>query len=182
MKSVNDKKGTTMTLRMTAALLGFAFLIAAPAFAHGPEIAHDPKHQPNPKMSVEPGGHGEALGRPGDPKAATRTVEVTMNDEMRFLPDRVTVKKGETVRFVVANKGATKHEMVLGTADELAKHAELMLKFPNMEHDDPNAVAVEPGKTGTLVWRFENAGTFEFACLVPGHFEAGMKGTLTVRK
>ena len=69
---------------------------------------------------------------------------------------------------------------MLGTADELAKHAEMMRKFPNMEHDDPNAVAVEPGKTGTLVWRFENAGTFGFACLIPGHFEAGMKGTLTV--
>lgn len=171
-----------MIFRTTATCAGFIFLIAGSAFAHGPEVAHGPKHQPDPKMSVEPGGHGEALGRPGDPKAATRTIEVTMNDEMRFIPDRVTVAKGETVRFVVANKGATKHEMVLGTADELAKHAELMRKFPNMEHDDPNAVAVEPGKTGALVWRFDNAGTFEFACLVPGHFEAGMKGSLTVAK
>lgn len=162
-------------IRVTMTLLCGAFLLA------GEATAHEPKHQ-RPAMPA-PGhstGHGEALGRAGDPKAATRTIEVTMNDEMRFLPDRVTVKKGETVRFVVANKGATKHELVLGTADEIAKHAELMRKFPNMEHDDPNAVAVEPGKTGTLVWRFETAGTFEFACLIPGHFEAGMKGTLTV--
>lgn len=173
---MNDNKGTIMTLRMTAALLGLAFLIAGPAFAHGP------MHQPHPKMSVEPGGHGEALGRPGDPNAAMRTVAVTMNDEMRFVPDWVTVAKGETVRFIVSNKGATKHELVLGTADEIAKHAELMRKFPDMEHDDPNAVAVMPGMTGTLVWRFENAGTFGFACLIPGHFEAGMKGTLTVEK
>ena len=153
-------------IRTTMALLCVSFLIA------GEATAHEPKHQrPTMPMSGHSSGHGEALGRPGDAKAATRTVEVTMNDEMRFLPDRVTVKQGETVRFVVANKGATKHELVLGTADELAKHAEMMRKFPNMEHDDPNAVAVEPGKTGTLVWRFENAGTFGFA---------GMKGTLTV--
>ena len=164
-------------IRTTTALLGIALLFA------GEATAHEPKHQhPAAPASSHSTGHGEALGRPGDPKATTRTIQVTMNDEMRFLPDRVTVKKGETVRFVVANKGATKHELVLGTADELAKHAELMRKFPNMEHDDPNAVAVEPGKTGTLVWRFDNAGTFEFACLVPGHFEAGMKGSLTVAK
>lgn len=164
-------------IRTTTALLGIALLLAGEATAHEPKRQH--QAMPTSGHSTD---HGEALGRPGDPKAATRTIEVAMNDEMRFLPDRVAVKKGETVRFVVANKGATKHELVLGTADELAKHAELMRKFPNMEHDDPNAVAVEPGKTGTLVWRFDNTGTFEFACLVPGHFEAGMKGTLTVGK
>ena len=164
-------------IRTTTALLGIALLLAGEATAHEPKRPH----QAMP-ASGHSTGHGEALGRPGDPKAATRTVEVIMNDEMRFLPDRVAVKKGETVRFVVANKGAIKHEMVLGTADELAKHAELMRKFPDMEHDDPNAVTVDPGKTGILVWRFDNAGTFEFACLHPGHFEAGMKGTLTVEK
>lgn len=164
-------------IRTTTALLGIVFLLT------GEATAHEPKPQrPAAPAAGHSTDHGEALGRPGDPKAATRTIEVAMNDEMRFLPDRVAVKKGETVRFVVANKGATKHELVLGTADELAKHAELMRKFPNMEHDDPNAVAVEPGKTGTLVWRFDNAGTFEFACLIPGHFEAGMKGSLTVSK
>lgn len=74
-----------------------------------------------------------------------------------------------------------KHEMVLGTLDELQKHAALMRKFPEMEHDDPNAVSIEPGQTGELVWRFTKTGDFDFACLVPGHFEAGMRGKIVVR-
>ena len=72
--------------------------------------------------------------------------------------------------------------MVLGTSAELKQHAALMRKFPQMRHSDPNAISVEPGKTGELIWQFTKAGTFGFACLVPGHFEAGMKGTIVVKR
>jgi uncharacterized cupredoxin-like copper-binding protein len=92
------------------------------------------------------------------------------------------VKRGETIRFVARNTGKEKHEMVLGTIEELKKHAELMRKFPEMEHADPNQVTVDPGKTGELVWQFTKAGTFDFACLVPGHFEAGMFGKVRVNR
>jgi len=105
-----------------------------------------------------------------------------MNDTMRFSPERITIKRGETVRFVVRNQGNAKHEMVLGTLAELKEHAALMRKFPNMEHEDPNAISVEPGKTGEFAWTFSKAGSFDFACLVPGHFEAGMKGRIIVKK
>ncbi|MCM0018578.1 MAG: cupredoxin family protein [Tagaea sp.] len=130
------------------------------------------------------GGHGKsALGEPGDPKRVTRTVEVRMNDQMRFLPDRVSVRPGETIRFVVKNIGELPHEMMLGTEQELVEHAKVMQENPGMEHDDePNAVTVQPGKTGEIVWRFTSAGTFKFGCLKPGHFEAGMVGTLSVRR
>ena len=104
-----------------------------------------------------------------------------MTDAMRFTPASITVKKGETVRFVVKNSGKLKHEMVLGTANELREHAELMKKFPEMEHEEPNQVVLDPGKEGELVWQFTKSGTFDFACLQPGHFDAGMRGKIAVR-
>ena len=135
-----------------------------------------------PPRGQEAKGHGAEIGKSGDPKKVSRTIEVAMGDDMRFKPASIEVKRGETIRFVVKNSGALEHEMVLGTRKELKEHAEMMRKHPEMEHDDPNAVSVEPGKTGTLIWQFTKTGTFDFACLVPGHFEAGMVGKIIVRR
>jgi uncharacterized cupredoxin-like copper-binding protein len=121
------------------------------------------------------------FGIAGNRSKATRVVGIDMMDQMRFIPSTVTLKRGETVRFVVANNGGTLHEMVLGTQAELAEHAALMKKFPEMEHDAPSMVHVKPGAKGEIVWRFNRAGTFQFACLIPGHFDAGMVGTITVK-
>jgi uncharacterized cupredoxin-like copper-binding protein len=129
------------------------------------------------------GGHQDEwakIGRPGDPKKAVRTVEIGAYDTMRFNHAHFTVKRGETVRIVLRNVGQLPHEMVLGDEKSLREHAELMRKFPEMEHADPNQVSVAPGKTGELVWQFTKAGTVPFACLHPGHYEAGMKGSITV--
>ena len=125
-------------------------------------------------------GHASALGKPGDPKKVSRTVDITMSDAMRFSPASVSVKRNETIRFVLKNGGKLKHEMVLGTIRELKAHAALMLKFPGMEHVDPNQASVEAGQTGELVWQFTKAGTFDFACLQAGHYEAGMRGKVVV--
>ena len=127
-------------------------------------------------------GHASALGEPGNAAKITRTVDIVMSDAMRYTPSSIKVKRGETIRFRVKNTGQTKHEMVLGSLAELKEHAKTMIKFPEMEHDDPNAISVEPGKTGELVWRFTKAGKFDFACLVPGHFDAGMRGKIAVRR
>jgi uncharacterized cupredoxin-like copper-binding protein len=143
--------------------------------------AHDDK-KPVKKEERQADGHAAALGKPGDPGKVTRSVEVEMNDTMRFRPDSIRVKRGETIRFLVRNAGKVKHEMVLGTIKELKEHAELMRKFPEMEHADPNQVGVDPGMTGELVWQFTRDGTFDFACLVPGHFEAGMVGKVRVSR
>ena len=142
-------------------------------------LAHGDKHQGKQEDPADV-GHEGALGRPGDPGKVTRNVEVEMNDAMRFNPENISVKRGETIRFIVRNTGKLKHEMVLGTIEELKQHAELMRKFPEMEHADPNQTSVEPGKTGELIWQFTNAGTFDFACLEPGHYEAGMVGKVQV--
>ena len=123
---------------------------------------------------------GSSLGKPGDPKKVTRTIEVAMGDTMRFSPAKIAVRSGETIRFVVKNDGKLKHEMVLGTVKELKEHAALMQKFPEMEHADPNQVTVDPGKTGEMIWQFSRTGKVDFACLQPGHYEAGMAGKVTV--
>ncbi len=123
----------------------------------------------------------KAYGKPGDRVKASRKVEIAMSDAMRFTPASITARKGETIRFVVNNSGKLKHEMVLGSIRELKEHAALMLKSPEMEHADPNQISVDPGKTGELIWQFTNAGTFDFACLQPGHFEAGMRGKIAVK-
>ncbi|HJV63658.1 MAG TPA: cupredoxin family protein, partial [Albitalea sp.] len=115
------------------------------------------------------------------PAKVTRTVKIAMNDAMRFTPADIVIKRGQTVRFIVHNDGKVLHEMVLGTPKELEEHAALMKKFPEMEHSDPNMTHVKPGASGQIVWQFTKAGEFEFGCLQPGHFEAGMTGKVVVK-
>jgi uncharacterized cupredoxin-like copper-binding protein len=127
------------------------------------------------------GTHGDnTIGEPGRATQATRSVDVDMTDSMRFTPADLSVRQGETVRFVVKNSGSVKHELVLGTPEQLKAHYALMMKLPGMEHADGNMVSVAPGKTGELVWRFTKAGRIDFACLQPGHYDAGMKGLVNV--
>ena len=133
-------------------------------------------------------GHGHAAeaayGKPGDPKKPARIVPITMKEadgKMMYFPDKIEVRRGEQVRFKLANSGELEHEFVLATIEENAKHKIEMQKNPDMEHDDPNARRLAASKNGEIVWQFTKAGTFEFACLIPGHYEAGMKGTVVVK-
>jgi uncharacterized cupredoxin-like copper-binding protein len=129
--------------------------------------------------------HGNfSAGEPGNPKKPARVVMITMREEpgkMMFIPNRVEVKKGEQIRFMLKNSGALEHEFMLATAEENAKHAEQMKKFPDMEHDDPNGKRLKPNATAEIVWKFSKAGEFQFGCLIPGHPEAGMLGTVIVK-
>jgi len=156
--------------------LMLAALSAAPAWAHGE--AHGKKSGKPAALNPEE----KAFGKQGDPKRIDRTVHVDMSDKMRFTPAALTVKQGETIRFIVKNSGKVMHEFVLGTIAELKEHAELMKKFPDMEHDEPYMAHVSPGKTETIVWQFTRAGEFHFGCLLPGHFEAGMVGKVNVTR
>ena len=124
---------------------------------------------------------GLAHAHGDDGHAAPRQFDPAQVETMRFDPASLTVRKGETVRFVVANHGAVLHEMVLGTREALKEHAAMMQKHPGMEHDEPSIAHVKPGGTGEIVWQFTQAGEFQFACLVPGHFEAGMIGKVVVK-
>ncbi len=127
-----------------------------------------------------------AAGEPGDPKKpVVRTIEVTMHEtddaKMLFNPDRVEIKRGEQVQFVLRNIGQVDHEFMLDSVANNAKHKIQMEKNPDMEHDDPNGKRLAPATSNEIVWRFTKAGTFEFACLIPGHYESGMKGTVVVK-
>ena len=153
-------------------LMSLMLLSAAPALAHGDETHN--KAAMRMKMEQKEWGIG------GNAKAVQRTIEVKMADDMRFTPGRIEVKEGETVRFRLSNTGKVLHEMVLGTAPVLAEHAALMKRFPNMEHDEPYMAHVPAGKTGEIVWTFNRSGEFDFACLIAGHFEAGMVGKIVV--
>lgn len=127
------------------------------------------------------GGHDEStIGKLGVAAKINRTVTIDMSDAMRFTPANLNVRQGETIRFIVQNSGNLKHEFVLGIEKDLKAHYEAMKKYPEMEHADNNMVTVAPGKTGEVIWQFTKAGKVAFACLHPGHYEAGMKGLVTV--
>ncbi|MDQ0513186.1 cupredoxin domain-containing protein [Ancylobacter amanitiformis] len=150
-------------------LIGAALL--SPAFA-------------NPGHETGAGHEESAYGEPGDPKKSARVIQITMRDadgKMEFVPSRLEIRKGEQVKFVVRNNGELDHEIVLGTLQENLKHAVEMAKNPDMEHDDPNAKRLAPKKTGDIVWKFSKAGEFDFSCLIPGHRESGMHGTIIVK-
>lgn len=167
--SMNTARASALATIIVA--LGLA-LAGADAIAHG-----DESHKPKDAQVVT---EQQDWGIAGGAKAARRTLRVTMTDNMRFTPDRLEVRQGETVRIVLANEGKMLHEFVLGTKKELDGHAELMAKFPNMQHDEPYMAHVPPGETGEIVWTFNRAGEFAFACLINGHYRAGMIGSVNV--
>jgi len=181
MKAMNMRTSTVVepTRRQTLAQLlapaaALAALWALPLStvrAHS-EKAHA-KKAPVRKEQLDWGIAGEA-------KDAKRSIAVGMADTMRFTPERIELRLGETVKFIVRNSGKQMHEFVIGTRAENARHAQMMIKFPNMEHDEPYMAHVPPGKTGEIVWTFNREGEFEFACLIAGHYQAGMVGTIKV--
>ena len=148
-------------------------------FAGLPAAAHEQTHHDSKKASVAK-KEQKKWGVAGEAQAARRVIEIKMTDNMRFSPDTVEVRRGDTVKFVLKNTGKLMHEMVIGTRKALHEHAELMLKFPGMEHEESYMAHVAPGKSGEIVWTFNRAGEFMFACLIAGHYQAGMIGTIKV--
>ena len=156
----------TMQFRAVCALVAGA----SATFAHG-----NISHTSAPIIKEQ-----KAWGIAGDAKNAQRTITLNMTDDMRFAPSHFSVKKGETLNLRVVNKGQVMHEMVLGTQASLDEHAQMMLKYPGMEHAEPYMAHVAPGQSENLVWSFNRAGNFDFACLIAGHYQAGMTGRFTV--
>lgn len=155
-----------------------AGMLAAPGLgrAHGEASAGAPaQHRAANLDPLE-----TSFGRTGNPVEVARTIEVRGNDEMRYRPSVITVRRNETVRLLVRNTGKLDHELVLGTLAQLQEHAELMRKHPGMEHDEPFMAHVAPGGSAEVIWKFTRPGEFHFGCLVPGHFEAGMAGLIRV--
>jgi putative spermidine/putrescine transport system substrate-binding protein len=134
------------------------------------------------KMRVSRGPvNASRIGQPGDPSQVSRTITMTMSDAMRFTPDRIEARKGETIRFVLRNEGRLRHEIVLGEPEALHRHAAMMQMMPDMQHSGPNMTSLAPGERGELIWKFTRTGSVTFACLQSGHLEAGMRGAVAVQ-
>jgi len=157
-----------------------AIAVAAGNHAGGHSMDGQRMMQGHDMPGMQKDAHASMAGQPGDPAKVSRTIEVVMDDSMRFTPGKISVKAGETVRFFIKNVGKIPHEMVIGTMDELKEHAEMMRKMPGMQHAEPNMITLKPGQRGGIVWQFDKPGTVDFACLVPGHMEAGMVGKVVV--
>lgn len=157
---------------LSAVFLAMGLIVAEAALAHG-EAAH--------ARSAATSREQLPWGIAGDLSRVDRTLVIRATDAMRFHPDRIEVRLNETIRFVIRNEGRLMHEMVIGTQTVLNEHAALMRKFPDMAHDEPYMAHVAPGESGEIVWHFNRAGEFAYACLIPGHYEAGMVGRIRVR-
>ncbi len=162
-----------LRVTLVAALLGSA---STAALAHTKKSGEDSHADADAELVKEQ----KAWGIAAEESEATRTVEVAMKDSMEFVPASIRVEEGETVKFVVTNEGQLNHEFVLGTKDSNDEHAEMMMKFPGMEHDEPYMAHVDSGNSSELVWTFNRSGDFAFACLIAGHYQAGMVGDLEV--
>lgn len=158
----------TMVAILASVIVATGVALAAPGV---------PGHTHGPSNQTE-------YGEPGDPNKPSRTIVVQMQEaggKMIFIPDVFQIRRGEQIRFVLRNVGAIEHEFVLGTKDEIDVHAEQMKKNPDMEHDDPQSKRLKAKENGEILWRFTKSGEFEFACLIPGHREAGMQGKIYVK-
>lgn len=161
-----------MKLAAMALATALSMVAATAALAHGDE--HEAKKDEPVRKEQKPWGIA------GDAASVNRTVFVKMADTMRFSPDSIKIVQGDTVRFRLTNAGKVQHEFVIGTKEENDEHAALMVKFPGMEHSEPYMAHVAPGKLGEIVWTFNRPGSFDFACLIAGHYQAGMLGKIDV--
>ena len=172
---------------MTVFKIGVLVLAAAALTAWDATAAAVPSNaeesqNPKPKRTARSrAGEERPYGREGDPRKVKRVIRIDLSDAMRFFPDQIRVKRGDTVRFVLRNSGALPHEMVIGTMDELKSKAVLAKRAAESGQPEEHAVHATPGNTGRLVWQFTKPGEFYYACLQPGHFDAGMIGTIVVR-
>lgn len=159
-------------MKKNAFLIVMGLMISQWSFAHGDQHK---KKMDQANFIQEDWGIGASK------KEVSRTIVIKMTDKMKFHPEKIDVQYGETIRFEVKNEGKLMHEMVIGTKPVLDKHAELMLKNPNMEHDEAYMSHVGPNKTGEIIWKFNRKGSFDFACLMLGHYQAGMIGKIEVK-
>lgn len=168
MKTISRKQSQNFAAIVFATTLAISStsIFAGGSHSHKHAVEYDPVQ--NKFGMYEPGLY------------VTKVIEIEMIDAMAFSPSRITVNKGDVIKFVHRNVGQMMHEFVLGTPESLNEHAEMMKKFPGMEHEEPYMAHVAPGKKAEVTWKFTVAGEFSFGCLIPGHYDAGMKGIIRV--
>jgi uncharacterized cupredoxin-like copper-binding protein len=173
---------TILCSRSLAALAAGLYLLvsAAPASAAPGSVTSHQLTRTDFLAVHETHSAANRFGQPGKASAVTRTVEIEARD-IAFSPGALSVKRGETIRFVIHNYGQLDHEFMIGDSTEQIEHDKEMAAMPGMAMNDPNGVSVAPGKTASLIWKFSKPGTFEYGCHVPGHYASGMLGKLSVQ-
>lgn len=169
------------------ALGGIALAEGTHSGGHDSQMSGHGQNPGHGHSDNDTGDHHEAMmavGAPGSAAEVGRTIEITMletdDGDMIFEPKSIEIHKNETIRFVVNNAGELEHEFVLDDHDGVMEHKAMMERSPETNHDDPNSVRLQSGENGEIFWHFTNPGSFEFACLLPGHYDAGMKGDIAV--
>jgi uncharacterized cupredoxin-like copper-binding protein len=170
----------------SAIALSFALTTYAAAAEKKHMDGEEMKHMGSEEMKHDEEGddHGSfAFGAPGMAKMASRTIKISMKD-MAYSLAELKVKEGETIRFIITNNDEADHEFTLGPKEMQAEHRMMMEKMMDedmeMKHGDPNAVSIPEGQVKELVWKFGEPAHIEFACNIPGHYEAGMKGEIMI--
>ncbi len=171
-----------LSIFILGALPGFVLASGDHASEHNHSSTHEMGNMSHDVKEMSHDDHESALGKPGDPAKVNRVIEITMHDSMRFTPSKISAKAGETIRFLISNNGKLTHEMVIGSMQELQEHATMMRNMPGMKHAEPNMITLAKGQRGGIVWQFDQAGVVDFACLVPGHMEAGMVGKIVIKQ
>lgn len=131
-------------------------------------------------ISISANSEQKPWGMAGNPKAVSRTITLLITEQIRLLPESIDVVQGETLKIVLTNNGALKHEFVIGTSQELEEHAALMVQSPDKGHAAPHIAQIAPGKTTELVWTFNRPGVFAFACPFAGHYQSAVVGRIVV--
>jgi len=157
-------------------------VLAACSTAASPSASMGDMASEGSGMPMASDDHAEfGWGEPAEASDADRVVEISMLDELRFEPATVEVAVGETVTFRVTNNGQLAHDFTLGDEETQAEHdAEMAEGMPDMGHDEPNVLNLEAGESGELTWRFTSPASILYGCHVPGHYDAGMVGALTI--
>lgn len=128
------------------------------------------------------------FGRPAV-AGSERVIEVKIG-EYSITPDRIGVRAGETVTFIVTNAGKSEHGFVLGDAAFIEAHAKMMESAgQHAGHGDGgamhgaqgNVLTVKPGETQRLNWTFAGAGELKIVCDRPGHAALGMSAVVVVK-
>ena len=134
-------------------------------------------------MEME-GEHEEfSFGEPALAAEATRVIEISANDNFTFDPGEIVVSEGEVITFRVTNDGKIPHDFVLGDVviqDEHEAEMQDMTDDDSMAHEEPNAFVIDPGETKEMTWHMTESGEVIMGCHQPGHYVAGMKGTIEV--
>lgn len=170
-----------MKITLSALAMSMGLLFSNSVLAFGTYDSH--VHTGGPRgQAMYPHEHADYLGfgRPGQEADVSRTVKLSAGDEMNYAMPSLSIKQGDTVRFVFTNTGSGTHEFFVADEDTLRQIDAMRAGNPDQSLDRPYGVRVKAGESKTIVWRFDRSGSFQLACHMPGSIKTSMTGQIDV--